>query len=166
MPEKSMTIDSWLHTRFTCPACGNVHTIPTEVVVIEEGALKKVPSVLKRIGLNGKGLLVADKLTFQAAGREVERVLKQNDVGIDVLLLDDPVKADERALKHVAERITLEHRFLPPSAPGLAADAELDVVEPRLAARRLEAEHQRRLPHGPRDPHRAAHPHPVERADA
>ncbi|MCD6334589.1 MAG: sn-glycerol-1-phosphate dehydrogenase [Candidatus Latescibacteria bacterium] len=112
MPEKSMTIDSWLHTRFTCPACGNVHTIPTEVVVIEEGALKKVPSVLKRIGLNGKGLLVADKLTFQAAGREVERVLKQNDVGIDVLLLDDPVKADERALKHVAERITLEHRFL------------------------------------------------------
>ena len=112
MSEKSMTIDSWLDTSFTCPDCGNVHAIPTEVVVIGEGALEEVPSVLKRIGLKGSGLLVADKLTFQAAGREVERVLKQNDVGIDVLLPDEPVKADECALKHVAECIAPEHRFL------------------------------------------------------
>ncbi|MCK5120058.1 MAG: sn-glycerol-1-phosphate dehydrogenase, partial [Candidatus Latescibacteria bacterium] len=89
-----------------------VHAIPTEVVVIEEGALKKLPSVLKRIGLSGKGLLIADKLTFQAAGREVERVLRQSDVGIDVLLLDDPVKADEVALKQVAQHLAPEHRFL------------------------------------------------------
>ena len=112
MPEKSIPLDSWLHSRFTCPDCGNVHAIPTEVVVIGEGALKKVPSVLKRIGLNGKGLLIADGDTARAAGREVERVLRQSGVGIETLLLDEPVKADEVALKHVAERITPEHHFL------------------------------------------------------
>jgi glycerol-1-phosphate dehydrogenase [NAD(P)+] len=112
MPEKPTTLDSWLHTHFTCPDCGNLHAIPTEVVVIGEGALKKVPSVLKRIGLNGKGLLIADEDTYRAAGREVERVLRQSGAGIETLLLDEPVKADEVALKRVAERITPEHRFL------------------------------------------------------
>ena len=107
-----MTIESWVHTTFTCPACGKVHTIPTEIVVIEESALKTVPSVLKRIGLKGGGLLVADELTYRAAGAEVEQGLKQSAAEIDVLLLDEPVRADECALKRVARSIAPEHRFL------------------------------------------------------
>ncbi|MFH1006399.1 MAG: sn-glycerol-1-phosphate dehydrogenase [Candidatus Latescibacterota bacterium] len=122
MSVKPMTIDSWLHTRFACPSCGTEHAIPTEVVVIEEGALERIPEVLRRIQVAGKGLLVADRTTHQAAGVAVARVLQAGHVAMDSLLLEEPAKADERALEIVARNLGPDHRFLVAVGSGTIND--------------------------------------------
>ena len=63
---------------FTCE-CGKKHFAKVKDVVIEEGAIKKIPSLVRKYGA-GRVFIFADENTYKAAGEQVEAVL--GDSGI------------------------------------------------------------------------------------
>lgn len=69
-------IQDYLGKNFTCD-CGREHTVEIENVIIENGAINKMPEVLKLLHYN-KVFLVADTNTYKAAGEQVENVIIGN----------------------------------------------------------------------------------------
>ena len=65
-----MTLTDWLNMgSFDC-TCGKTHTPGTANVIIESGAIKKLPDLLMKAGIT-KPFLLSGKHTFQAAGDRV-----------------------------------------------------------------------------------------------
>lgn len=70
---------------FLCPSCGRVHQADIGTVLIEPGALERIPAVLaqvqrsdgQKIQPSDRLLLVMDEHTRQAAGTRVARILNQ-----------------------------------------------------------------------------------------
>ena len=75
---QSFDIGNYLGNRFYC-SCGQVHSIDIERVIIEKGAIKKIPEVLDAFGFK-KVFLVSDDNTYSAAGLAVEEVLTQEGI--------------------------------------------------------------------------------------
>lgn len=59
--------------------CGKPHSIKINKVIIENGAINKVPSIVKELGCK-KILLVADSNTYEVAGKQVSALLKENSI--------------------------------------------------------------------------------------
>ena len=57
-------------SRFSAPCnCGRTHTVTAKSVLIESGAILKLPEVIKECGLeNVKPCIVCDENTYKAAG--------------------------------------------------------------------------------------------------
>lgn len=58
--------------------CGKEHTFSSEVI-IGEGVLKEIPQILKKYSTK-KVFFLADKNTYTAAGKNVEEIIKKEDV--------------------------------------------------------------------------------------
>lgn len=56
-------------------ACGKAHTVAIDKILVEKGAISKIPELLKNYGAK-KPFILADKNTFEVAGVQVENVLK------------------------------------------------------------------------------------------
>lgn len=63
-----------------CP-CGKEH-IFTSKVIVEKGAIKKLPSILKEMKCQS-AFILADKNTYSAAGEKVSEILKKNGIKTD-----------------------------------------------------------------------------------
>lgn len=72
---QSYKIDDYLGKVFACE-CGKEHRVAVEKVVIGNGAIAKIPSLLNSFGFK-KVYLVADKNTYEAAGSQVEKVVTE-----------------------------------------------------------------------------------------
>ena len=59
---------------FECE-CGQTHHIPIKKILVEKGALQKVPELLRELTQEEKVQIVCDKNTYQVAGSELERIL-------------------------------------------------------------------------------------------
>ena len=88
-------IQDYLGKNFTCD-CGREHTVEIENVIIENGAINKMPEVLKLLHYN-KVFLVADTNTYKAAGEQVENVIIGNGFELKkhVYKRDDDLVPDE-----------------------------------------------------------------------
>ena len=88
-------IQDYLGKNFTCD-CGREHTVEIENVIIENGAINKMPEVLKLLHYN-KVFLVADTNTYKAAGEQVENVIIGNEFELKkhVYKRDDDLVPDE-----------------------------------------------------------------------
>ena len=56
--------------------CGKEHLCPIDQVIIETNGLEKLPSLVKKYK---NILLVSDTNTYNACGKKVERLIKEND---------------------------------------------------------------------------------------
>ena len=85
-----------------CPACGNVHRAGVYDVCIEQGALKKVPDYVKKY--NGtRAFLLADKNTWEVAGKTVESILQKAGISVSSYVLNTVrAEPDEYAIGSVA----------------------------------------------------------------
>lgn len=63
---------------FRC-SCGRTHSVNVDDVIIEAGAVLKLPELLRRYGFQ-KAFIVADVNTYKAAGQKVCDVLSENDI--------------------------------------------------------------------------------------
>ena len=63
---------------FSC-ACGKTHDTQVDDVIIEKGAIKRVPEVIARYGAK-KAFILADENTYKAAGEQVCAILEENNV--------------------------------------------------------------------------------------
>ena len=73
---------------FACSCDMKKHRAPLEGYEISSGAIKKIPEILKDYH---RVYMVADKNTYRAAGEQVEKILKENDMFHACLVLDDEV---------------------------------------------------------------------------
>ena len=70
--------NDFLNAELEC-LCGKPHSMNINKVIIENGAINKVPGVVKELGCK-KVLLVADSNTYEVAGKKVAALLKENGV--------------------------------------------------------------------------------------
>lgn len=63
---------------FSCD-CGKVHNTQVDDVIVEKGALKRVPEVISRYQAK-KAFILADDNTYKAAGEKVCAVLKESGI--------------------------------------------------------------------------------------
>ncbi len=84
-----------------CP-CGKVHKAGFSHVIIESGAIKKVPDVVRSYGAK-KVFLLCDKNTYRAGGEAVEKVLTDASIAHTVYCFsgDDRIEPDEHAVGSV-----------------------------------------------------------------
>ena len=89
-------------TRQPCPACGKVHEAGLSRVIIESGAIQKLPEIITSYGAK-KVFLLADPNTYAAAGRAVEEILTREGLTFTVYLLNSQkAEPDEHAVGSVA----------------------------------------------------------------
>lgn len=68
-------IEELLKESKKCPCCGKVHKADVKDVLIEKGAIEKIPYYIEKYGKK-KVFLLYDANTYNAAGKRVEKVLK------------------------------------------------------------------------------------------
>lgn len=87
-------------------SCGRDHQLVVDDVILEEGALKKLPDILSREPYNKYKhlVMVCDDNTYEAAGKEVEKLLG----GIPVIKLNpENLHANEIGVAKVKEQLDL-----------------------------------------------------------
>ncbi|NOU92182.1 iron-containing alcohol dehydrogenase [Paenibacillus sp. LMG 31456] len=106
--EQAGQIDPWLGQSVDC-VCGKSHSVSIRKVVIDSGALAALPVYAQERGY-GELLLVVDKNTLEAAGRELLELCEaaQLKVSLCVLTADEhgELAADERVIVQLMLNVT------------------------------------------------------------
>ncbi|MFR5921673.1 iron-containing alcohol dehydrogenase, partial [Eubacterium ventriosum] len=87
-------------------SCGRNHQLVVDDVILEEGALKKLPEILNKEPYDQYKhlVMVCDDNTYEAAGKEVEKLLG----GIPVIKLNpENLHANEIGVAKVKEQLDL-----------------------------------------------------------
>lgn len=95
---RNFSIADYLGGELEC-SCGKKHSVDIKKIIIESGALKKIPEILKDY-LSKKIFLVADRNTYKAAGERVEQTLKSSGFVCKVMVYEREydLVPDERAI--------------------------------------------------------------------
>ena len=75
-------------TTFPCK-CGKIHHIPTKKTMLGKEVLPRIPQTLSELNLGKKLLLLFDNNTYEAAGKETERILKKASFEVVPVLLEN-----------------------------------------------------------------------------
>ena len=79
-----------------CP-CGRNHSVAVDEVLIGSGAVKRLPEFVRKYGR--KPFVVADRNTFAAAGEQVCKLLKENEIPYGSFVFKDAaLEPDEKAV--------------------------------------------------------------------
>jgi glycerol-1-phosphate dehydrogenase [NAD(P)+] len=97
-----MTIDFTGLLADTPCECGRVHRSEVKKIIMEEGALAKLPSVVSEMGVFKNIVMICDTNTYEAAGKRVETLLPLAD---RVMLDPHHLHANERAVGEVEKRL-------------------------------------------------------------
>lgn len=105
-------------------SCGRIHTLPIKEIVVERGALRHLSGCRERLGFGKKALLIADRNTMDLAGREAERILREDGCQVRLCLFDTDQKIipDERALIKVLTEFDAEIDFMVAAGSGTIND--------------------------------------------
>ncbi len=93
---------------FVCDACGRTHSMETRKLVIGEDIFAGIGREIQELGLSGKGLIVCDRNTYEAAGRRLESCLE--DMDISVFIYD---RTDLHADAHSVGRLMIAMAYDP-----------------------------------------------------
>lgn len=102
---KSVNRQNLLGARWDC-SCGQSHYVPVRKVVIEEDALKHLPSIVEQESHGGRVLIISDKITHEIAGRKAAQILKDQGLNLRELVVpfEEPV-ADDKTAEWVARQV-------------------------------------------------------------
>lgn len=83
-------------------ACGKTHRTSVKEVIIEEGAIARLPQILSRYGVR-KPFLLADPNTWKAAGKQVHAALMHSGMECSRYIFDcDRIEPDEKTVGSAA----------------------------------------------------------------
>lgn len=103
-------------------ACGMSHNCSLEQTVIEPGALKKLPQLLKQYHSNSV-LMVSDHNTYQACGKEVFTLLSKDFTVCNFIFpTDDILVPDEMSIALLMEQITSQTDIILAVGSGVIND--------------------------------------------
>ena len=78
--------------------CGREHKVDLKSVVVKENAIDELPKIMEKSNYK-KAFLVADKNTYQAAGRKVEKVLRDANLSYTTMIYkEDLLIPDEKSV--------------------------------------------------------------------
>ncbi len=81
--------------------CGQVHKIDLQSVVVKKKAIEEVPHIMKKAGYK-KAFLVADKTTYEVAGKKVEQVLDSDGLSYATMIFkEEEIIPDEKTVGSV-----------------------------------------------------------------
>ncbi len=102
--KKYSSVKELLGEKIVCD-CGQIHETAFSRMVMEPGALKKVPEVVRELGFS-RPFVLADTHTFEAAGKAVTEELQKAGFAVRYHVLKSPevgdLPADEKALGSAA----------------------------------------------------------------
>jgi glycerol-1-phosphate dehydrogenase [NAD(P)+] len=78
-------VEDWLDRGFHCD-CGQEHAVSIKKFVLERGAIQSIPDYLIGAGMNHI-ILVADEVTFAAAGAAVAKALEPRGIHVTLCIL-------------------------------------------------------------------------------
>lgn len=87
MNHKTFQVNDYLKKEIKC-TCGRNHRADIEEVLIENQAIQKLPSILKKFSYH-KVMLVADTNTWDVAGKYVEEILIEDCIEVIKHVFDD-----------------------------------------------------------------------------
>jgi len=95
---KKYQIQDLLQKEMQC-SCGRIHYVDIKDIIIRKGAINIIPDMLVKYHCK-KLFLVADENTYEAAGKEVERLLKKKsfDLTTHVFRRETELVPDENAV--------------------------------------------------------------------
>lgn len=105
-------------------ACGLTHQKPDQDIYVGAGILPRLPEYIKRRNLGTRCVLVADEHTYQAAGRQTERLLREAGYAVTLCLIRRPgaMEPDERACGELLLSIREDTEFLVSVGSGSLTD--------------------------------------------
>ena len=109
-------------------ACGHEHPMSLQEMVIESGALQKLPGVIAALGNYTALGMVCDENTYEAAGRQVQAILSPAAV---VILNPDHLHANEAAVAAADEQLPPECDLLLAVGSGTIHDTTRFVAHRR-----------------------------------
>ncbi len=91
------TVSDYLNSSYSCP-CGKTHRAPTHEILLEAGALLKLPELILSTACR-KPFLLYDATTYAIAGKRVEAILTASSIAFSshVLTVEEPIP-DESTL--------------------------------------------------------------------
>ncbi|WP_132015609.1 sn-glycerol-1-phosphate dehydrogenase [Hydrogenispora ethanolica] len=105
-------------------SCGRIHPLPIKEIVVERGALQQLSGCRERLGFGKKALLIADRNTMDLAGREAERILREDGCEVRVCLFDTDQKIipNEQSLIKVLTEFDAATDFMVAAGSGTLND--------------------------------------------
>jgi glycerol-1-phosphate dehydrogenase [NAD(P)+] len=73
---------------FDCE-CGRTHTVPTDYLIYDSDAIGHLPEIARGYVSDPDYLIVADKRTYEAAGRKIEKALKEGGATAQCFIVPD-----------------------------------------------------------------------------
>lgn len=96
----ALDLNSYLDREIHC-SCGHTHFSGVKKVDIDQGATERLPGIIQEMGYK-KVFIVADKNTWSAAGERVASELRKSGISYgQVVLQDDEVVPDEKAIGEI-----------------------------------------------------------------
>lgn len=91
-------IQDYLGKKFLCD-CGREHSADIEKVVIDNGAINRIPEVLSSFGFK-KIFMVADNNTYDVAGKDIGKILENSGFELHkhVFVREESLVPDEKAI--------------------------------------------------------------------
>ena len=113
-------------TTFPCK-CGKIHHIPTKKTMLGKEVLPRIPQTLSELNLGKKLLLLFDNNTYEAAGKETERILKKASFEVVPVLLEKPpelkyLEPDEKARERIGSFLFHKPDFILAVGSGVIND--------------------------------------------
>ncbi|MBQ4354285.1 MAG: sn-glycerol-1-phosphate dehydrogenase [Clostridia bacterium] len=96
----NINLSDYCSRRIPC-SCGREHYCPISDIVIESGALNRLPDILASYSAI---YLVADRNTYRACGERVYDLIRERCAGVYIFACEDALVPDEKAI-----RIAKEH---------------------------------------------------------
>jgi len=103
-----MNLYSLLNKKFTCQFCGKQHFIPTKDILSKKGTILSLPKFLSNLVKGRKILILADDITYEAAGKRCAEILS-GEYEVSSLTLSPKgskrVYAEEKYLPEIFEQL-------------------------------------------------------------
>ena len=130
MALKDMALTDYINKPYRC-SCGKTHMADIGEIIIENGALAKLPDVLSRVKLNGGEpldknrhgvFMLADENTYAAAGKQAEDLIVGSGYKLHKLILKGAVVPNETTIFDVLYAIGADDNLLVAAGSGTIND--------------------------------------------
>ena len=130
MALKDMAVNDYIKNKPYRCSCGKTHTADIDEIIIEKGALNKLPDVLGRIVIRGETLdknkhgifMLADENTYAAAGKKAEELITGRGFKLNKLILRGAVIPDEITIFDVLYAVGANDKLLVAAGSGTIND--------------------------------------------
>lgn len=89
--------NKYLVGEYKC-SCKKTHNVTTKKILVERGAINKIPEIIDESSLSKDIFIVCDKNTYEAAGKKIIKVLGDAEIDVRYHIFDEIMHPDEKSI--------------------------------------------------------------------